>query len=202
MFSNYLFAIPIKGKTAAVVAQAFLDNVIGQGGAVMAIHSDNGREMKNNLFSKMTRILHIKHTFSMPYHPEGNSVIESSHHRIKMILRASLGRQPSQLWTTAVKGAVHTLNSLEHPLTGLTPNFLFYGRELPTSCKFGPPTQGGLRSSFSPRPSYTTSSTERSVPQSTTLWNGSFTEKKSPSREYGSPPIPIDLIHRTELYSV
>ena len=49
MYSKYLFALPIRGKTAAVVAQAFLDNVIGQGGAIMAIHSDNGKEVKNNL---------------------------------------------------------------------------------------------------------------------------------------------------------
>ena len=48
IYSKYLFELPIKGKTAAVVAQAFLDNVIGQGGAVMAIHSDNRKEMKNN----------------------------------------------------------------------------------------------------------------------------------------------------------
>ena len=89
----------------------------------------------------MTRILQIRHTYSMPYHPQGNASIESAHHRITTVLRASLGRQPSQLWTVAVKGAVRTLNSLEHPDTTLTPNFLFFGREtsLPLASLVRPP---------------------------------------------------------------
>ena len=45
VFSKYLFAIPIKGKSAPVVAAAFLDQVVGKGGAVLAVHSDNGKEM-------------------------------------------------------------------------------------------------------------------------------------------------------------
>ena len=90
VFSKYLFAIPIKGKSASVVAAAFLDQVIGQGRAVLAVHSDNGKEMKNKLFERMTRLLQIRHSYSMPYHPQGNAAIESSHNRIKMVLRASL----------------------------------------------------------------------------------------------------------------
>ena len=141
MFSKHLFAVPVRGKTAAVVAQAFLDNVIGQGAAVMHIHLDNGKEFKNNLFSKMAKSLHIKHTQSLVYHPQGNLAIESAHHRIKLILRASLGREPTSLWTVAVRGATRTLNSLQHPATGLTPNFIFYGREssLPLSSMVRPP---------------------------------------------------------------
>ena len=88
----------------------------------------------------MTSPLQIKHTYSMPYHPLENASIESSHFRIKTILRASLGRQPTSLWPAAVRGAVRTLNSLEQT-TGLTPNFLFYGGEtaLPLSSLVSPP---------------------------------------------------------------
>ena len=77
----------------------------------------------------------------MAYHPMGNTAIESSHFQIKTILQASRGRQPTSLWTVAVRGAVRTLNSLQHPLTGLTPNFLYYGREttLPLASLVSPP---------------------------------------------------------------
>ena len=96
LFSRYLFAIPIRGKSAPVVAAAFLDHVIGHGDNVLAIHSDNRKEIKNKLFQRMTAILQIKHSYSMPYHPLGNAAIESSHHRIKTILRASPGVMASQ----------------------------------------------------------------------------------------------------------
>ena len=59
LFSKFLFAIPIKGKSAPVVAAAFLDQVIGQGGSVLAVHSDNGKEMKNKLFERMICLLQI-----------------------------------------------------------------------------------------------------------------------------------------------
>ena len=141
LFSKFLTAVPIVGKTAPVVATAFMDHVIANGANVIAVQSDNGKEFKNNLFNKMTSLLQIKHTYSMPYHPMGNASIESSHFRIKTILRASLGRQPTSLWPVAVRGAVRTFNSLQQSSTGLTPNFLFYGREtaLPLSSLVSPP---------------------------------------------------------------
>ena len=141
LFSKFLTAVPIIGKTAPVVAAAFMDHVIANGANIVAVHSDNGKEFKNKLFQKMTTILQIKHTHSMAYHPIGNASIESSHFRIKTILRASLGRQPTSLWPVAVRGAVRTLNSLQHPSTGLTPNFLYYGREtaLPMASLVSPP---------------------------------------------------------------
>ena len=89
----------------------------------------------------MTALLQIKHTHSMAYHPMGNTAIESSHFQIKTILQASRGRQPTSLWTVAVRGAIRTLNSLQQPLRGLTPNFLYYGREtaLPLASLVSPP---------------------------------------------------------------
>ena len=140
LFSKYLTAVPITGKSAPVVMTAFMDPAIGKGGNVENVHSDNRKEWINKLL-RMTTLLHIKHSKSLPYHPLGNAAIESSHSRIKSILHASLGRQPTVLWTKGVKGAVRTLNSLQHPATGLSPNFLYYGREtsLPLASLVTPP---------------------------------------------------------------
>ena len=145
LFSKYLTAVPITGKSAPVAMTAFMDQVIGKGGNVEVVHSDNGKEWINKVFMRMTTLLHIKHSKSLPYHPQGNAAIESSHFRIKSILRASLGRQPTVLWTEGVKGAVRTLNSLQHPETGLSPNFLYYGREtsLPLASLVAPPRPEG-----------------------------------------------------------
>ena len=141
LFSKYLIVVPIVGKTAQAVATAFTDYVVSNGANVVTVQSDNGSEFKNNLFKKVTSLLQIRHTFSLPYHPLGNASIESSHFRIKTILRASLGRQPTSVWTAAVRGAVRTLNSMENDSSGLTPNFLFYGREtaLPLASLVTPP---------------------------------------------------------------
>ena len=141
LFSKYLIVVPIVGKTAQAVATAFTDYVVANGANVVTVHSDNGKEFKNNLFKKVTSLLQIRHTFSLPYHPLGNASIESAHFRIKTILRASLGRQPTSVWTAAVRGAARTLNSMENDSSGLTPNFLFYGREtaLPLASFVTPP---------------------------------------------------------------
>ena len=141
IFIQYLFAIPIHGKSAPVVADAFMDNVVLQGGALLTVHSDNGREFNNKIFNKIAKLLHIRHMYSLPCHPMDNAKIEASHKRIKTILRASLGRQQTELWPVAVRAAVRTLNSLEQPHSGLTPNFLYYGREsaLPVASLVRPP---------------------------------------------------------------
>lgn len=52
-----------------------MDHVIGRGGNVENVHSDNGEEFINKFFQKMTTLLHIRHSKSMPYHPLGNAAV-------------------------------------------------------------------------------------------------------------------------------
>ena len=46
LYSKFLTAVPIVGKTAQVVATAFMDHVISNGANVMAVHSDNGKRVQ------------------------------------------------------------------------------------------------------------------------------------------------------------
>ena len=43
IFSKYLTAVPIIWKSAPVVAAAFMDQVMANGGSVLSVHSNNGK---------------------------------------------------------------------------------------------------------------------------------------------------------------
>ena len=51
MLTGYTFCIPLKTKTAAEVVKAYVDNVYAKFGGSLKILSDNGTELKNQLFT-------------------------------------------------------------------------------------------------------------------------------------------------------
>ena len=86
MLTLYVITVPMLDKTADSVIEAHLSGILFRAGVSMVCLSDNGTELKNNQMNTILKQLGIKHIYSNPYRPQGNSRIEIVHTFLKRIL--------------------------------------------------------------------------------------------------------------------
>ena len=85
MLTGYVFLL--KTKRANEVLQAYIDNVYAKFGGSLKILSDNGTELKNQLFKKVARELGVKYkVYTIPYRPSSNGHIEGFHNFLKVCI--------------------------------------------------------------------------------------------------------------------
>ena len=60
-------------KTAESVVEVYLSGILSRAGASMVCLLDNGSELKNSQINTVFKQLGIKHIYSNPYRPYGNS---------------------------------------------------------------------------------------------------------------------------------
>ena len=70
-------------KTAESVVEVYLSGILSRVRASMDCLSDNGLELKNNQMNAVLKQLGIKHIYSNPYRPQGNSRIKNVHNFLK-----------------------------------------------------------------------------------------------------------------------
>ena len=70
-------------KTSESVVEAYLSGILSRTGASMACLLYNGSELKNNQMNTILKQVGIKHIFSNPYRPQGNSHFENIHNFLK-----------------------------------------------------------------------------------------------------------------------
>ena len=71
-FSNFLISVPVLDKTATTITRALSDKVFCKFGFSTVIQSDGGSEFLNAVLFRITKILNLKHIFTMPYRPHLN----------------------------------------------------------------------------------------------------------------------------------
>ena len=69
-----LIALP--EATAELVAEAIFEQWISRWGTMRALLTDNGRQFTARLLQQLTDVYGIKHIYSSPYNPRGNSVVK------------------------------------------------------------------------------------------------------------------------------
>ena len=62
-------------KTAKSEVEVYLSGILSRTWVSMVCLLDNGLELKNNQINKVLKQLSIKHIYSNPYRPQGNSGI-------------------------------------------------------------------------------------------------------------------------------
>ena len=74
MLTGYTFCKPLKTKTATEVVKAYIDNIYTKFGGSNKILSDNGTELKNELFTRVADELGVEFKIYTPlYHPQSNA---------------------------------------------------------------------------------------------------------------------------------
>ena len=92
-FSRYLILIPIKDYNATTVSQALFERVVGYFGYPRKILSDRGTEFTGHVWGELMELLGIQQILTSPYYPQGNRIIERSHHTVGNMVQAQLGHQ-------------------------------------------------------------------------------------------------------------
>lgn len=130
-FSKYTLVFPIRRATAEVVTKIMEDQVFLVHGIPSTVILDNGNQFIStklkSLFDKY-RVPHVHYT--PKYTPQVNSVERYNKTIIQVLSTFIDSDQRSwDLWIPAVQFA---LNNSVSEVTGFTPSFLVYGRELVT----------------------------------------------------------------------
>lgn len=137
--TKFFGAVPMIDHTADSVARGLVEQAILRYGIPETILSDLGSEYINNLFSKIMKLLGIKHYTTSGYHPETNGSIERQNSILKSILRSQVGNILNS-WPQFLPYAVFIINSQINSSTGFSPFELIYGYKLaiPTNLKRKP----------------------------------------------------------------
>lgn len=126
-FSKFTLLFPMRNATAAKVTQLLEEQILLYG-APEKIISDNGVQFKSRLFREKAEEYDIQIAYTANYHPQANPV-ERVHRVIKTMLTAYVANKHTS-WDKYLSKIGWAIRSSSHEVTKLTPNFIFFGREL------------------------------------------------------------------------
>jgi len=144
-FTRYVVAAPLRNKTAISAARALVSEVILKFGVPRSILSDLGREFQNELWNEICRLLGIARLRTTAYNPSTNGKIERWHRSLNAMM-AKVVDHKQKKWMEFLPFITAAYNATIHDTTGFSPNFLFFGRELPSflDVALGLPTEDSL----------------------------------------------------------
>ena len=126
-FSKYVSLIPLKQITAENVAKALWKEWISKFGAPECIHSDNGTNFQSALISELCVSMEIKRTFSSPYYPQSNGLIERTFKTMKSMITASLKNH--SCWDDVITHVEYGLRMSPHKSVKYSPFEVLFGRK-------------------------------------------------------------------------
>ena len=108
--SKWMEAVPLTAVDANHIARAFHQQWILRHGPPAYVHSDNGSNFRSVQFKQFLQKYGISQSFTTPYRPQGNGVLERHHRTLKDRLRTSLVQNGGQ-WTEHLQQAIHQATS-------------------------------------------------------------------------------------------
>ena len=121
--------IPLRQTTAEVIAVALHTYWFSRYGIPRVMLSDNGPPFTAMLLQKLSELYGIKLIHSTPYHPRGNSVVESYMRSLSTALNL-VHVVGEQRWDELLPAAAMAYRATPHASTGLSPFFLVTGTEM------------------------------------------------------------------------
>ena len=67
-------------KQVKTVSQKIFNDIILRFGFPLRIHHDQRREFENSLHRAQKKLCGVKHSRTIPYHPQGNGQVEACNH--------------------------------------------------------------------------------------------------------------------------
>ncbi|CAC5407266.1 unnamed protein product [Mytilus coruscus] len=120
---------PVKDQTAVVCAQLILNEVICRFGSPFAIHSDQVRAYKSQIFQELCKILEIRKSRTSPRNPKCNGQTERFNRCIISLIKSYLRGEQTN-WDMNLGCLAGAYRASPNESTCLTPNILMLGREV------------------------------------------------------------------------
>ena len=127
VFTKFTLAIPTVDQTAKTVAKVLARNFFYYFGICERIHSDRGRSFDNFVIAELCKLFGLNQSFTSPYNPKGNSVVERFNRTFHKMLKTLEGDKKKK-WPEYLPELCYIYNSTPHSSTGVSPHMMMYGR--------------------------------------------------------------------------
>lgn len=128
-FSKFCMLFPIRRATADIIVKIIEDNVFLVHGVPSTILMDNGRQFISATMKNLFQSYSVPNVFYTPlYTPQINTVERYNKTIITAVSTFIDGDH--RVWDTHIPKIQFALNSAVNEVTGFTPSFLVFGREL------------------------------------------------------------------------
>ena len=127
-YTKYVVTVPLKDMTAAIVANAIVEERIMRYGAPDVLRTDQGSNFNSDLMHDICRLFMIDKTRTTPYHPQGNGQVERFNRVIADRISNYCAEIP-HLWDTYLPYVTFVYNTTVHRTIGTTPYSMLFGKE-------------------------------------------------------------------------
>ena len=126
-FSKYISLIPLKNIEAENIAKLLWSQWISKFGPPEQIHSDCGSNFQSRFFAEYCRVLGIKKTFTSPYYPQSDGLVERLFGTSKSMIAAVLEERRSQDWSEILPVIEFGLRTTIQKSTNYSPYEIVFG---------------------------------------------------------------------------
>lgn len=152
-FSKYCLIYPIRRATTDIISRILEENVFLVHGIPSTVLMDNGKQFTSNTMRNLLATYNIPNIYYTPFYtPQVNTV--ERYNKTIITAVSTFIENDHRTWDTNISKIQFALNSAVNDVTGYTPSFLVFGREL-VSCGshyIDPDLQDNIV--FAPRDSY------------------------------------------------
>ena len=128
-FSKYICLIPLRTTDSETISEAIWIHWISKFGIPGIIHSDRGSNFKSTHFASYCALLGIKKTFTSPYYPQCDGLIERAFRTVKPMISAIMEDRRIDDWSTVLPIVEYGIRSTVQKTTKYSPYQILFGRE-------------------------------------------------------------------------
>lgn len=132
-FSKFPLLFPMRRATAANVVKHLEEDVFLMFGVPKVVISDNGVQFRSNEYKKLMQTYSVKPSYVSNYHPQANPTERVN--RIIKTLLISYVSDNHRNWDIVLPSVGCAIRTAKHEVTGLSPFFVNFGREMLLSGK-------------------------------------------------------------------
>ncbi|CAF1458242.1 unnamed protein product [Rotaria sordida] len=126
-FTRHVTAVALPNCTAETTAQALFNEYFCKYGVPAVILSDQGSHFRNQLMENIKVLIGYNHSYSTPYHPQTNGIVERFNATFIPQI-AKLQDTQDNNWDEYLQAVVFAYNTGIHKTTKYSPYELIYGR--------------------------------------------------------------------------
>lgn len=135
-FTKYTLFFPLRSATSDLVRKHIEEDVFLVYGVPQYLICDNGKQYVSKNFRNMVASYDCRILFNAYYHPQANPT-ERVNRTLKTMIRSYVGKDHKN-WDKQLPRLGFALRTAVHEVTGYSPAYLNFGRELPISGKQHP----------------------------------------------------------------